>query len=322
MPASASDLAGTPFGNLLSDEQLATLAERFAPRTYAIGAYIVRAGQPSRQVHLIRRGRVLLYSDNDQGERVVLRECRPGEQFGEVALLDEAPSPFSAMALEETVALGLDGPDFEELLATYPQVGREVLRALSRRLRESMEALRAQSASNLDAGWRQSESEATKLARWVARLAGSWVFFVVFAAVLAAWMYLGRGISWPIFIPDFDPFPYILLNLVLTTMAAINAPIILVVVNGLNERNRLKDKMDFESDTRVLAQVAGLNAKLDEQNHWIEDHLDLERVARLEAEVNDLRKTLDAQRSWFEQQLAAMSPRLAVPTSDAAPAVN
>ena len=87
-----------------------------------------------------------------------------------------------------------------------------------------------------------------KLARWVSRLAGSWLFFVVFGAILALWMILGRGISWPIYIPPFDPFPYTLLILMLSTLAAIQAPIILVVVNGLNQQNRVRDKRDFENE--------------------------------------------------------------------------
>jgi uncharacterized membrane protein len=311
MSVNASDLAESSFRSILSDEQLAALAERFAPRTFGIGANIVRVGQPVRQVHLIRKGRVLLYSENDRGERVLIRECRPGEQFGEVALLDEAPSPYSALALEETVILSLGRRDFEEMLASYPQFGRELLKALSRRLRHAMESLRLQSASSIDRRWSESESGTMKLARWVATLAGSWVFFLVFGSFLAIWMLLGKGISWPIYVPPFDPFPYILLNLLLTAMAAINAPIILVVVNGLNQRNRLKEKLDIENDTRMQAQIARLNAKLDEQSRWIEDHLDFERVARLETETTALRKALDEQRTWVGDRLMAMPHKTA-----------
>jgi CRP-like cAMP-binding protein len=322
MPVNASDLADTQFRVVLDDEQLATLAERFAPRTYGVGAIIIRAGQPVQHVHVVRRGRVLLYTENEMGERISIRECPPGEQFGEMQLLDETPSPYSALALEETVLLHLDRPDFEALLASNPQFGRELLRSLSWRLREMFEAFRAQSISDVDRRWSQSESGAMKLARWVATLAGSWVFFVVFAAFLSMWMVLGKGISWPIYIPPFDPYPYILLNLVLTTMAAVNAPIILVVVNGLNQKNRQKEKVDFENHTRMLVQIARLHAKLDQQNRWIENQLDLERVARLESEMASLRSTLDEERSAIVGRLDMLSPKASAPGDQRVPAAN
>src|SRR5262249_249286 len=149
-------------------------------------------------------------------------------QFGELELLEESPSPFSAMALEETQLLILNHRHFEELLSRYPQIGRQLLKHLAERLRASYEAVRSQSSTNLDERLEKTESDAMKLARWISRLACSWLFFVVFGAILAVWILLGRGISWPIYIPAFDPFPYTLLVLLLSTLAAIQAPVILM----------------------------------------------------------------------------------------------
>lgn len=161
-----------------------------------------------------------------------------------------------------------------------------------------------------------------KLARWVSRLVGSWLFFVVFGGILALWMILGRGISWPIYIPPFDPFPYTLLILMLSTLAAIQAPIILVVVNGLNQQNRLRDKRDFENEARLEMQIANLHAKADEANRLIEDQLDPERVARLETEIARLRASLEEQRSVFEDRLARVSRTISTPGDEIVPATN
>lgn len=161
-----------------------------------------------------------------------------------------------------------------------------------------------------------------KLAHWVSRLVGSWLFFVVFGGILALWMILGRGISWPIYIPPFDPFPYTLLILMLSTLAAIQAPIILVVVNGLNQQNRLRDKRDFENETRLEMQIANLHAKADESNRSIEDQLDPERVARLETEIARLRASLEEQRSVFEDRLARVSRTISTPGDEIVPATN
>ena len=322
MRLKAADLAGTSYSNVLDNEQLAALAARVAPSTYGIGATIFRAGESVRHLHVIRKGRVLLYTENDLGDRVVIQECHPGEQFGEISLLDQVPSPFFAIAMEETVLLNLERRDFEELLARYPQLGRELLKSPCRRLRSAFESLRGQSASSIDDRLGQVEPSAMKLARWVTTLAGSWIFFVVFSAIIALWIYLGRGISWPITIPALDPPPHQNLNLVLTTLAAINAPVILVVLNGLIRKNRLKDKRDAENDMRMQMQIARLLAKLDEQQRWVEDHFDFERVDSLETEVARLRSRLEEQRSVFEDRIAQLSRKITISGDERVPAVN
>ncbi len=307
MPVNRSELADTAFRAILNDEQFAFLAERFSPRKYAVGATIVRTGQHVRTMHVIRKGRVLLYTENDRGERVLIRECREGEQFGEIALLEESPSPFTAIATEETQLLNLDRQHFEELLTRYPQIGREFLGLLSKRLRSVLEALRVQSNADIDERLDQTESGPMKLARWVSRLVGSWLFFVVFGGILALWMILGRGIAWPIYIPPFDPFPYTLLILMLSMLAAIQAPVILVVVNGLNQQNRLRDKRDLENNARQKMQIANLHAKADDAYRLLEERLDTQRVDRLETEIADLRASLEEQRAAFEDRLAQVS---------------
>ena len=155
-----------------------------------------------------------------------------------------------------------------------------------------------------------------KLARWISQLAGSWLFFVVFGAILALWMLLGRGISWPIFIPAFDPFPHTLLVLLLSTLAAIQAPIILMVVNGMNQQNRLRDKHDLEIDARLQMQVATILSKIDATNRVIDDQHGLERVARLESEIAELRSSLEEQRTTFEQKLARASQSVRTPREE------
>ncbi len=88
----------------------------------------------------------------------------------------------------------------------------------------------------------------------IAEIGGSWSFIITFLVVLFSWMILN---SWILATKSFDPFPYILLNLILSTIAAIQAPIILMAQNRAAKRDQVRAQLDLDKDLRDL--------KLDEQ---------------------------------------------------------
>jgi uncharacterized membrane protein len=95
----------------------------------------------------------------------------------------------------------------------------------------------------------------------IARHAGSWAFIFVFLACLAVWMLYNGGRS----SGRFDPYPYILLNLVLSCLAAIQAPVILMSQNRADAKRNELAEQDFrvnrraEAENRVLAQILGIS---------------------------------------------------------------
>lgn len=97
----------------------------------------------------------------------------------------------------------------------------------------------------------------------VARFGGSWTFIGVFVLVLAAWVLLNswvllRGGGKP-----FDPFPYILLNLFLSMLAAIQAPVILMSQNRQGEKDRLTAQHDYEVNLKAELEIMALHEKMD-----------------------------------------------------------
>ena len=97
----------------------------------------------------------------------------------------------------------------------------------------------------------------------VARFGGSWTFIMVFAAVLAGWVVLNsylllRGGATP-----FDPFPYILLNLFLSMLASIQAPVILMSQNRQGKQDRLNARNDYEVNLKAELEIMALHEKID-----------------------------------------------------------
>ncbi|MET0280409.1 MAG: DUF1003 domain-containing protein [Steroidobacteraceae bacterium] len=93
----------------------------------------------------------------------------------------------------------------------------------------------------------------------VARFGGSWTFIGLFAVILISWMLYNAGQARP-----FDPYPFILLNLVLSCLAAIQAPVILMSQNRQSEKDRLHAQADFAVNLKAEVEILALHAKIDE----------------------------------------------------------
>ncbi|MBW7946562.1 MAG: DUF1003 domain-containing protein [Sphingomonadaceae bacterium] len=119
-----------------------------------------------------------------------------------------------------------------------------------------------------------------RLADRVAEIGGSWGFIIAFALVLLGWMLLNGGIL-PRLGLTFDPYPYIFLNLMLSTLAAVQAPIIMMSQNRQADKDRLAARLDYEVNLRAELEILRLHEKL--------DMAVIESLHRLEAEVAGLK---------------------------------
>lgn len=101
-----------------------------------------------------------------------------------------------------------------------------------------------------------------RMADRIAAFGGSWPFILVFLAFLAGWMVLNTGVLGPRN-EAFDPFPYILLNLILSTLAALQAPVIMMSQNRQAARDRMTAASDYEVNLKAEMEIRVLNEKLD-----------------------------------------------------------
>lgn len=110
-----------------------------------------------------------------------------------------------------------------------------------------------------------------RLADKVASFGGSWTFIIIFASILIAWVILNSVIL-ARYNDTFDPFPYILLNLFLSMLAAIQAPVIMMSQNRLSVKDRLDAAHDYEVNLKAEMEIATLHEKLDtlREKQWAE----------------------------------------------------
>ncbi|WP_068077065.1 DUF1003 domain-containing protein [Novosphingobium lentum] len=107
-----------------------------------------------------------------------------------------------------------------------------------------------------------TSSPADHLADRVAAVGGSWGFIIFFTVVLVVWMALNgsEAAGW---IKPWDPYPYILLNLVLSTIAALQAPVIMMSQNRLSKKDRITARHDYEVNLRTQLEIIRLHRKFD-----------------------------------------------------------
>ncbi|GAY73301.1 DUF1003 domain-containing protein [Lentilactobacillus kosonis] len=132
-----------------------------------------------------------------------------------------------------------------------------------------------------------------KVSDAVARFGGSWGFILIFSLVLIVWMLI-NGLS--LFGVHFDPFPFILLNLALSCIAAIQAPIIMMSQNRAADRDRMNSENDYHVNLKSEHELRILHAKLDNlaQNqipHTLEiQKLEIEILGQIRSEIDSLQK--------------------------------
>ena len=125
-----------------------------------------------------------------------------------------------------------------------------------------------------------------RIADHVARFGGSWTFIGMFVTGLVLWMIINEESTRP-----FDPYPFILLNLVLSFIAALQAPVIMMSQNRLSAKDRLDARTDYEVNLRAEMEIMGLHAKVDDarEREWTDflrlQQEQLEVLRRIEARL-------------------------------------
>jgi uncharacterized membrane protein len=137
------------------------------------------------------------------------------------------------------------------------------------------------------------ERTVTRPQRWadaVARVGGSWTFVIAALLVIMGWMTVNIALG----VHSFDSYPFILLNLVLSSVAALQAPIIMMSQNRHSARDRMQADQDFLVNLKAELEISGLQSKVDHLLHtrWesllATQQLQLELLQRLADQVQDL----------------------------------
>ena len=264
MPADPALLQGVPFFQTLDDEERNAVATLMHEQAIASGTVVFRENDPGGVLYIINQGKVELSVIGEDRKKVVVDIVGPGEFFGEVSLLDGGGRTATAQALDDVTAFRLEREPFLGLLRRRPEVALDVLAAFARRFRKTDELLRRRVPNPNDVV-EESETFGERVADGVAKFGGSWSFMFSFAAFLVVWvllntvLILGRQKGEP-----FDPYPFILLNLFLSMLAAIQAPVIMMSQNRQDAKDRIRSELDYQVNLKAELGIMQLHEKFDE----------------------------------------------------------
>ncbi|HTX33448.1 MAG TPA: DUF1003 domain-containing protein [Bryobacteraceae bacterium] len=262
-----------PLFALLDDEETAVLAGQVELKQFAPRQRIYKIGDPGLRAYVMVSGQVRVTTVDEDHQEVVVDEPAAGQFFGFASMLDETPHQTGATAVEETVCIEVERRDIAVLLERKPLAGMDMLAVLGRQFHASQHLVRLRAARNPN---KLIESEATlgeRVADRVAQFGGSWTFIASFGVVLAVYTWinvqLGKA-AW-------DPYPFILLNLFLSMLAAIQAPVIMMSQNRQDQKDRLRGELDFDVNRRSESEIQGLARKLKDMDEKLEDVAELLR---------------------------------------------
>jgi uncharacterized membrane protein len=211
--------------------------------------------------------------DDDQQD-VVVAEPAIGEFFGFASMLEQTAHQTDAVAVADTVCIEVDRNDIMVLLQRKPHAGMDMLTVLGRQLHATQQLVRTRAARNPN---EMIEDEATfgeRIADAVAGFGGSWTFIITFLTLLCVYTAINlalRASAW-------DPYPFILLNLFLSMLAALQAPVIMMSQNRQDTKDRLRGELDFDVNRRAETEIQGVAHKLNLLGNKIADIEDLLRA--------------------------------------------
>ena len=260
----------------LDEDELRTLASLIESHQFQKGQRIFQRGDSGDYLYIVKEGLVEVFAEATDGNKIVFAEYPPGEILGEITLLDGGPRTATAVALEDCELLKFDRADVLALVSKHPAAALDLLGAMGKKLRATNELLRNPVARNANAEVEESLTLGSRIADKVAAFGGSWTFVLGFTSLLVGWMavntYMARG--------AFDPFPFILLNLALSALAALQAPIIMMSQNRHSAKDRIRADLDYEINLKAELEIAHLHNKVDRLHEALSDHLARSAKAR------------------------------------------
>ena len=266
-------LKSVPLFALLDDDETAVLAAQVELRTIEPRHRIHKMGEPTGPAYVMVSGKVRVTTVDEDHQEVVVDEPAPGEFFGFASMLEQTAHQTTAMAMEPTECLEVSRDDISILLQRKPLAGMDLLTTLGRQFHASQGLVRLRAMRNPNVLIEKDATFGERIADSVARFGGSWTFIITFLVLMSTYtiinIALGKG-AW-------DPYPFILLNLFLSMLAAIQAPVIMMSQNRQDTKDRLRGELDFDVNRRAESEIQGLARKLNLLDDKVDDVMQLLR---------------------------------------------
>ena len=276
MSCTPEALKQVPLFALLDDDEAAILAGQVELRRFSPRQRVYKIGDPGDKAYILVSGAVQVTTVDEDHQEVIVDQPAAGEFFGFASMLEQTPHQTNAIATEDTVAIEVDRSDILILLQRKPHAGMDMLTVLGRQFHASQQLVRLRASRNPNVLIEEKTTFGERIADAVAGFGGSWAFIIMFAAAIIIYSGINiflRNRAW-------DPYPFILLNLFLSMLAAIQAPVIMMSQNRQDTKDRLRGELDFDVNRRAESEIQGLARKM----NLLGDKLgDLEDLIRYQA---------------------------------------
>ena len=276
MSCNVEELKHIPLFELLDDEELAVLASQVELTHFAARQRIFKIGEPSLRAYVLISGGVRVTTVDEDQQEVLIDEPAHGGVFGFASMLDQTPHQSTAMATEESTCLEIDRHDIAVLLERKPLAGLDMLTMMGRQFHATQRLIKMRAGRNPNTLIEEESTLGERIADTVARFGGSWTFIILFGIVLVVYSAINillKGQAW-------DPYPFILLNLFLSMLASIQAPVIMMSQNRQDKKDRVRGELDYDVNRRAESEIQSLSHKLHLLTDKIEDLEELLRDSR------------------------------------------
>jgi len=251
-------LKHVPLFSLLDEEEINVLSAQVELREFHPRQRIYKIGDSNKLAYIVVTGRVRVTTIDEDQQEVVVDEPSHGEFFGFASMLEQTPHQTTATAIDETMCIEVSRENIAALLERKPLAGMGMLTVLGRQFHSSQQLVRVRATRNVNEIIEEEATFPQRIADAVVQFGGSWTFIIGFSLMAGIYtvinIKLGRS-AW-------DPYPFILLNLILSLLAAIQAPVIMMSQNRQDTRDRLRNESDYSVNRRAEAEIQGLSRKL------------------------------------------------------------
>jgi CRP/FNR family cyclic AMP-dependent transcriptional regulator len=258
MGSSPETLRAVPLFSLFDEDELAVLGGEVEVKTFAPRQRIYKMGEDSGHAYVMVSGKVRVTTVDDDQQEVIVDEPSHGEFFGFASMLEQTPHQTNAIALEETRCIEVDRHDIAVLIQRKPHAGMDMLTVLGRQFHASQQLVRNRASRNPNEVIEEHATFGDRVSDAVAHFGGSWSFIITALVVLVIYVTINvilRRAAW-------DPYPFILLNLFLSMLAAIQAPVIMMSQNRQDSKDRVRGELDYDVNRRAEREIQSVTQKL------------------------------------------------------------
>ncbi len=254
-----------PLFRNLPAKQLAALQTAAMRKLFNPGENIFDIGDTTEVLYIVENGGIDIVLPS-AGEEIILASFETGSFFGELSIFDRQPRTATARASQETSLITIPGAAVIALIDGYPPAAKQFISVVAQRLRGANELLARLHIKNVNEVLDERMTFGEKIADAVAKFGGSWTFIITFCFVMACWITLNSVWLFNVLFgrEPVDPFPFILLNLALSTLAALQGPVIMMSQNRQATKDRYTADQDFQVNVKAEHAIQQLHRKIDE----------------------------------------------------------